>query len=135
MKDLLIAVPSNKPGGLEAGTSAHFGHCDFFTLIKINQGKISDVSVLPNLPHEQGGCLAPVNYLSQNGVKILIAGGMGMRPLMGFQDAGIEVYHNNGLRKVSDVVTAFAEGKLTKFGEENTCGGGSQNHDGGCGGN
>jgi predicted Fe-Mo cluster-binding NifX family protein len=137
MTDLLIAVPSNKPGGLDSGTSAHFGHCDFFTLVNIKKGKISDIYILPNLPHEQGGCLAPVNYLSQNSVKALIAGGMGMRPLVGFQSAGIDVYHNNGLRKVLDVVTAFVDGKLQKFGTENTCGGGShggENHGGGCGG-
>jgi predicted Fe-Mo cluster-binding NifX family protein len=130
----LIAVPSNKPGGLESGTSAHFGHCDFFTLVNVKNGKISDVSILPNLPHEQGGCLAPVNYLAQNSVKVLIAGGMGMRPLMGFQSAGIDVYHNNGLRKVADVITAFVEDKLQKFGNENTCGGGSHDHGGGSGG-
>ncbi len=134
MENILIAVPSVNPGGLDSDMSGHFGHCDIFTLINIEEGKIDNVSTLENPPHEQGGCMAPVNHLSQNDVNVLIAGGMGMRPLMGFQQVGIAVYHNNGLSNVADVVTAFVEGKLPQFTSNNTCGGGGgQNHGGGCG--
>ncbi len=124
MDNLLIAFPSNNPGGIDSELGGHFGHCDLFTLIKIEDEKIVDVSTLPSVPHEQGGCMAPVNYLAGNGVNILVAGGMGMRPLMGFQSVGIDVYHCNGLTKVGDIVTALIEGKLPKFTSENTCGGG-----------
>jgi len=136
MTNQLIAVPSNNPGGLDSEMSGHFGHCDVFTVVKIKDGKIDDVSILENLPHEQGGCMAPVNFLSQNNVQILIAGGMGMRPLMGFQQVGIDVYHNNGITGVSDVLAAFSENKLAKFTQNNTCGGGNNEHSSGdgCGG-
>ena len=75
----LVAVPSENPGGLDAPLGAHFGHCAMYTLINVEDAQIKDVKVIPNMPHEQGGCMAPVNYLSDNGVKALIAGGMGMR--------------------------------------------------------
>ena len=91
----VIAVPSTQPGGLEAPLGAHFGHCDLYTLISIDDGQIAQVDVIPNVPHQQGGCMAPVQYLADKGAKILIAGGMGMRPLMGFSQVGITVYHNN----------------------------------------
>ena len=29
----LLAIPSMAPGGLDASVSAHFGHCDAFTLV------------------------------------------------------------------------------------------------------
>ncbi|MBW2458690.1 MAG: dinitrogenase iron-molybdenum cofactor biosynthesis protein, partial [Deltaproteobacteria bacterium] len=54
---MLIAVPSEAPGGLDAEVSAHFGHCAAFTLITVADGKIGEVSTLDNAPHEQGGCM------------------------------------------------------------------------------
>jgi len=124
---LIIALPSDAPGGLEAELSGHFGHCQLFTLVTLENGKISEVALLPNVPHEQGGCMAPVNHLAQNGVKVLIAGGMGMRPLMGFSSVGIEVFHHNGHTMVAQAVAALLEGYLPRFSQDNTCGGG-ENH-------
>ena len=119
-----IAVPSVNPGGLESQLSPHFGHCDFFTLVSVEDGQVGEVNILPSVPHEQGGCMAPVNYLASQGVQILVAGGMGMRPLMGFNQVGIEVFFNGNLPTVGEAVDAFAQGKLPKFGQEMTCGGG-----------
>ncbi|HBD07962.1 MAG TPA: dinitrogenase iron-molybdenum cofactor biosynthesis protein, partial [Syntrophobacteraceae bacterium] len=81
MKNAIVAIPSSHPGGLEAALGAHFGHCDLYTLVSIADGKVQEVRTLPNVPHQQGGCMAPVNHLAENGVQVLIAGGMGMRPL------------------------------------------------------
>ena len=68
--------------------------------------------------------MAPVNYLAGKGVKQLIAGGMGYRPLMGFMQVGIDVYYAGGLTSVGDAVNALVAGKLPQFSQENTCGGG-----------
>ncbi|HWQ08997.1 MAG TPA: hypothetical protein VN436_07815, partial [Holophaga sp.] len=64
MNQIRIAVPSTYPGGLEAGVAAHFGHCDLYTLVDMDGGKIAQVTTLPAIPHQQGGCLAPVNHLA-----------------------------------------------------------------------
>lgn len=130
--DFIVAVPSEAPGGLEARTSGHFGHCDVFTLVTIEDGKIGEVSLQQNVGHEQGGCMAPVTLLASRNVKALIAGGMGMRPLAGFGSVGIQVFFNNGLDRVGDVVGAFASGQLPRFSQNNVCGGGG--NPGGCGG-
>jgi predicted Fe-Mo cluster-binding NifX family protein len=95
MQNLLVAIPSNYPGGLEAPLGAHFGHCDLYTLVKIAADKVTEVATLPNVPHHQGGCMAPVNHLAAHGVQVLIAGGMGKRPLMGFRQVG----HPGSLRQ------------------------------------
>ncbi len=121
----LIAVPSEQPGGLNAPVGAHFGHCELYTLVLVENSEIKNIQVLPNLPHEQGGCIAPVNYLAQQGVKALIAGGMGLRPLMGFNQVGIDVYHSGGAGTVNEVISAILDQKLAKFGQEHTCGGGN----------
>ncbi len=120
----LVAIPSDMPGGLEAGVGAHFGHCDVYTLVELKDGKVDKTEVIPNVPHQQGGCMAPVNYLAGKGVKMLIAGGMGMRPLMGFNQVGIEVYYGSGATNVGQAVGALADGKLPQFTQQYTCGGG-----------
>jgi predicted Fe-Mo cluster-binding NifX family protein len=120
---MIIAVPSENPGGLDAGLGAHFGHCDLYTLVTLDDGRIAEVKVIPNVPHEQGGCMAPVQLLAGNGVKAMIAGGMGMRPLMGFNQMGIEVYISNGARTVGEAINAMLSGRLSQFQQEHTCGG------------
>jgi predicted Fe-Mo cluster-binding NifX family protein len=121
----VVAVPSEYPGGLEATLSSHFGHCDVFTLVAVENGQIKEVKIVPNSPHEQGGCMAPVNLLAQSGAKILIAGGMGMRPLMGFNSVNIQIFYNGGATRVGQAVNALIVGNLQPFGQDQTCGGGA----------
>jgi predicted Fe-Mo cluster-binding NifX family protein len=124
METITIAIPSEMPGGLDAAIGQHFGHCDIYTIVEAQDGKITKVGTLPNVPHQQGGCMAPVNHLAQNGVNVLIAGGMGMRPLMGFQQVGIQVFHSSGAPTVGMAVQALLMGSLPAFSSEFTCGGG-----------
>lgn len=131
----IIAVPSEQPGGMDAGLGAHFGHCELYTLVQVDGDEVKDVRVIPNVPHQQGGCMAPVNYLAQNGVQKLIAGGMGMRPLMGFHQVGIDVFHGGSSTTVGEAVNAMIAGHLSQFGQQHTCGGGGDDHhhaDSGC---
>lgn len=116
-----LAVPSMGEGGLEASRSGHFGRCDCFTIIDVVDGKLGDVSILDNPPHEEGGCLRPVQLLGDAGVDAIIAAGMGMRPFMGFSDAGITVFHDNVHAQVGQAATLVAEGKASKMEMDNTC--------------
>jgi predicted Fe-Mo cluster-binding NifX family protein len=121
----LIAVPSADESGLESLISSHFGKCQFYTLVSLNDdGEIEKAETLNNIPHEHGGCLAPVQHLGDNGVNVLIAGGMGMRPLMHFEQTGIEVFHAGEAETVKEAISMFAAGNLSKFIAENTCSGG-----------
>lgn len=128
MSVTLIAVPSDNPGGLEARVSAHFGHCDLYTLIEIDDDGLKSVSTMPNPPHQEGGCLAPVQLLAARGVKKLLAGGMGRRPLMGFQQVGIEVLLTRGCDSISDAVKAYMNKQLPVFSPDSVCGGGGNCH-------
>jgi predicted Fe-Mo cluster-binding NifX family protein len=125
MNSTIVAIPSSHPGGLDAALGAHFGHCDLYTVVKIADGAVQEVKTLPNVPHQQGGCMAPVNHLAQNGVQVLIAGGMGMRPLMGFNQVGIDVLYGAGAQTVGEAVDALLRGSLQQFTREFTCGGGA----------
>jgi predicted Fe-Mo cluster-binding NifX family protein len=120
----LVAVPSAHPGGLDAAVSDHFGHCDVFTLVALDGGRIESVRIIPNQAHEQGGCLGPVRYLAEQGARVRSAGGMGMRPRAGFTAAGIMVMHHGGNHSVGEALVALAQGRLMRFGDDHTCGGG-----------
>ncbi|MEW5725661.1 MAG: NifB/NifX family molybdenum-iron cluster-binding protein [Thermodesulfobacteriota bacterium] len=126
--ETIVAIPSASPGGLEAGLSEHFGHCDLFTLVTLEEGHPKEVRVIPNQPHQQGGCLAPVQQLAGHGVQVLVAGGLGPRPLLGFNQAGIEVYHSGVARTVKEAVQDLAAGRLFRFGQQHTCGGHGPHH-------
>ncbi len=124
MENGRIAVPSNGEGGLDGMRSGHFGHCDVFTFIDVENGGIKNVSTLQNQEHVQGGCMVPVNLLAENKVTALIVGGIGMRPLMGFKQVGIDVYHDDQRPEIRPVVEDLIAGKLPEIQSDQVCGGG-----------
>lgn len=128
MQNGRIAVPSMQEGGLDGKRSGHFGHCDTFTLVDVKDGAIEKVSTINNETHVQGGCMVPVNLLASNQVNALIVGGIGMRPLMGFRQVGIDVYHDDQRPDIRPVVEDLIAGKLTMIQENQVCGGGGGAH-------
>ena len=124
MTTIRIAIPSEGQGGLDGQRSGHFGHCDVFTLVDVEEGKIKDVSVLANKEHVQGGCMVPVQLLAENKVQRLVVGGIGMRPLMGFKQVGIDVYHDAERSDIRPVVEDMISGKLPIIADDQVCGGG-----------
>ena len=107
---MLIAIPSDSSEGLDSTISEHFGHCGAFTLVEVSGSEIGEVTILPNGGHEEGGCMAPVQLLKEKGVEILLAGGMGQRPLAGFQQVGIAVHSKSEAQTVGEAVELFIGG-------------------------
>jgi FKBP-type peptidyl-prolyl cis-trans isomerase 2/predicted Fe-Mo cluster-binding NifX family protein len=120
---MLVAVPSNSPGGLESRISDHFGHCDVFTLVQVEEREVGSVTVLPNAAHESGQCMGPVMLLKEQGAEALIAGGMGARPLSGFQEVGITVYFKAAAETVRDAIELLMAGECQQFAPAQTCAG------------
>ena len=127
---MIIAIPSEAPGGLRAPLAPHFGHCAAFTLVEVVDGEVQSVQILPNQGHVQGGCMAPVMLLKEKGVEVLIAGGIGGRPLAGFQQVGIQVFYSEEETVVGEAVKRLLAGTARVFGPAQACGGG----EGQCGG-
>ncbi len=124
MENGRIAVPSNGEGGMGGTRAGHFGHCDVFTFIDVENGEIKTVSTLQNQEHVQGGCMVPVNLLAGHNVNALVVGGIGMRPLMGFKQVGIEVYYDGERPDIKPVVEDLIAGKLKQITDDQVCGGG-----------
>ncbi len=124
MATIRIAVPSDGQGGLDGFRAGHFGHCDVFTLVDVENGQIKEVSIVENKEHVQGGCMVPVQLLADNRVQRLVVGGIGMRPLMGFKQVGIDVYYDGERRDIRPVVDDMIAEKLPMIAEDQVCGGG-----------
>ena len=123
MKEGRIAIPSMEMGGLDGQRSGHFGHCDVFTLVDVKDGEIEKVTTISNQSHVQGGCMVPVNLLAEHKVNAIIVGGIGMRPLMGFRQVGIDVYHDANRQQIRPVVEDLIAGKLSQIADNQVCGG------------
>ncbi|OGR16979.1 MAG: dinitrogenase iron-molybdenum cofactor biosynthesis protein [Desulfobacterales bacterium GWB2_56_26] len=126
-----VAIPTNNPGGLDADRSAHFGHCDVFTVIELDdKNKIESVATIANGGHEAGGCMVPVQLLSDSGVEAIVVGGLGARPMRGFADAGIAVYFAdpNSVMSVRDVIDGFAANRLPVMHADQVCKGSGDCH-------
>ncbi len=119
-----IAIPTNAPGGLKSRRSGHFGHCDVFTVIDMTtESEVSDVQTITNGGHEAGGCMTPVNLLREAGVQAIVVTGLGMRPMQGFQQAGIEVYYadQETVPDVESVIHNLRDRKLVKMHADQVC--------------
>ncbi len=120
---MLIAVPSDAPGGLDALVSDHFGHSDLFTLVQVDGEQLGEVTIVANLEHGEGGCLAPVMMLKEKGASALVVGGIGGRPLAGFGEVGIAVYHKGEAATVRQAVLGVIAGSCEELSAEQVCGG------------
>lgn len=116
-----LAVPSMGEGGMDGVRAGHFGHADCFTIVDIEDGEIKGSTVVANPPHVEGGCLRPVMLLADAGATAIVAAGMGMRPLMGFNQQGITVYFDNHTPKVADVAALVARGEVPVMTADEAC--------------
>jgi predicted Fe-Mo cluster-binding NifX family protein len=105
-KKMLIALPTS-----DGQLCMHFGHSEKFSIFEIEPATkriIAKTVVIPP-PHEPG--LLP-KWLHNEGVSVVIAGGMGQRAQELFQQAGVQVVVGAKPADPEDVVTAYLNGDL-----------------------
>ncbi len=78
-----IAIPT-----AQGKLCAHFGHCETFTMVEVEDGAVLGMEQLDPPPHEPG--VLP-RWLAEQGANVIIAGGMGQRAQILFTQQGIEV--------------------------------------------
>ena len=101
-----IALP------LESGClSAHFGRCEEFAILEVDEQtkRIIDKLVYKAPPHEPG--LLP-RWLSELGVDVIVAGGMGRRAQELFAERGIKVIIGVSPATPEDVISEYLAGTL-----------------------
>ena len=100
-----IAVPVDEEGVLDG----HFGHCKFFILFDIEDGKIVKEDKVVPPPHEPG--LLP-KWLGEKEVTDIISGGMGQLAIDILKESGVNAHVGAPNMQAKDLVEQFLASKL-----------------------
>jgi Mrp family chromosome partitioning ATPase/predicted Fe-Mo cluster-binding NifX family protein len=87
----------------------HFGHSETFEVFEVNDHAIVTRTSLTPPPHAPG--VIP-KFLKENGVGVIIAGGMGRRAQGFFEEYGIRVVVGAPLLEAEEVVRQYLDGTL-----------------------
>ncbi len=113
-----IAIP------LENGVlCAHFGHCQTFAIVQVNNGQVESVEEFSPPEHVPG--LYP-RWVASFGVTDVIAGGMGHKAITLFNEQKINAYVGAPIKPAKELVEDFLADRLALT--ANYC-----NHDHTCG--
>ncbi len=107
-----IAVPVRENGQIDD----HFGHCEYYAIFELNEDKkVVQSQYLKSV----NGCGCKSNIardLANQGVEIMLAGGIGMGAIHVLNAAGIQVVRGCS-GDARENVQLYAEGKIEDNGE------------------
>ena len=114
-KIMKIVIPS-----ADEKLCGHFGHCEYFTFVEINPETKEIISIEKKVPEEGISCQS-ASWIATQGANIILAGGMGGRPMAIFAQNGVKVIAGCPELEIETVVNQFLNDSLTTG--ENSCGG------------
>ena len=94
----------------EGKLTAHFGHCQEFAIIDVEENKIINKEVLVPPAHEPG--VLP-KWLHDKGTNVVIAGGMGQRAISLMEQNGINVITGAPGIEPEELVKNYIENTLS----------------------
>ena len=101
----LIAIP------MAAGKlSAHFGHCEAFAFVDVNDSKIVKVTSFDPPEHQPG---TYPRWVAAQGATDVLAGGMGPQAVGLFNQFGINVFVGAPVKTAEELVDDFLNDRLT----------------------
>jgi len=111
IRNMKIAIPT-----ANGKLAMHFGHCEQFSIIDTENGKITEKNELTPPPHEPG--VLP-QWLKELKVNAIIAGGMGQRAQDLFKAVNITVIVGAPAEDIDTLVSKFLSNSLEAG--ENCC--------------
>ena len=114
-KTMKIAIPTENNK-----LCSHFGHCESFTFVDVNPETKEILNIETRVPEEGISCQS-ASWISEQGTNIVLAGGMGARPLGLFSQNGVQVVSGCPELPVEELVKQYLNSTLTTG--ENSCGG------------
>lgn len=114
-KIMKIVIPS-----ADEKLCGHFGHCEYFTFVEINPETKEIINIEKKVPEEGISCQS-ASWIATQGANIILAGGMGGRPMAIFAQNGVKVIAGCPELEIETVVNQFLNDSLALG--ENSCGG------------
>ncbi|MGQ9582511.1 MAG: NifB/NifX family molybdenum-iron cluster-binding protein [Thermoplasmatota archaeon] len=112
-----VALPTLGDRGLDEQVSEHFGRAPTFTIVDSETG---EVRVMPNRSEHMGGSGKPPEHLAREGVRVMLASGMGPRAIAMFEGYGIEVFMG-AHGTVRESLEMWRSGALEPASDETAC--------------
>lgn len=109
-----IAIPT-----LEGKLCAHFGHCETISFAEVDPESREIIEIKTDAPEEGISCQSAA-WIAQQGVSLVLAGGMGGRPMMMFEQCGVQVITGCPEVEIKEIVVAYLNNNLEVG--ENSCG-------------
>jgi len=110
MKRIAFACEEDK--GLESEMSMHFGRCPYYIMVEVEGTDVQKVEAVAN-PFFNGHVPGAVpEFIKNQNVNVMVAGGMGPKAIDLFQGFGIEVATGVAGR-VGNVLQAYLDGKVS----------------------
>lgn len=107
-----IAIPVNESNQIED----HFGQCDFYGVYTISDK--NEIIEVQSIESEQGcGCKSNIaSVLAENGVSIMLAGGIGAGAINVLNNSGIQVLRGCS-GNIEDILKQYTNGQIIDSGE------------------
>ena len=86
-----IAISTEDKNGLDSLVSHHFGRCPCYVIVEVESQEVQSVDALDNpfaQSHQPG--MVP-EFIHNQGVDVMLSGGMGRRAISFFDQYGIQV--------------------------------------------
>ena len=99
---------------------SHFGHCESFTFVEVNPDTKEILNIESKIPDDGISCQS-ASWIAEEGANIILAGGMGQRPLQIFERTGVKVVPGCPELEIKELVNNFLNSTLITG--ENACGG------------
>ena len=93
---------------------SHFGHCEYFTVFTVENNEITFTEKVQTPTHTPG---AYPKLLADNGVQVVLAGGMGQKAQDIFAANNIKTFVGIEGGNVEDLVKDYLAGKIVSTGE------------------
>ncbi len=117
-----FAIPT-----VDGKSCAHFGHCQSFAVVEVEGVDLGVMNFMDPPAHQPG---TYPRFLADQGVSIVIAGGMGQMAQNLFQQNNIEVHMGVGVEEPHFLVEQFLRNELQTG--DNLCNHGSDDHEPNC---
>jgi predicted Fe-Mo cluster-binding NifX family protein len=116
-----IVFPTDEDMGYLSRRGAHFGKAKFYTVVTVENDRITDVEGIVNPGHDAGGCGNAVANIMALKPDALVVSGIGGSPAKGFEQAGLAVYVDRESPTVRDSVERFVQNALGAINGSGTC--------------
>ena len=114
-KIMKIVIPS-----ADGRLCGHFGHCEYFTFVDVEPENKEILSIENKVPEDGISCQS-ASWIASQGANVILAGGMGARPMAIFAQNGVKVVAGCPELEVKEIVEQYMNGTLATG--ENSCGG------------